>query len=602
MSFFAPRNRIGARLFRQAVLLALALSVVFSAVLTAIEYRRSAESLRKSVELLEKTQHAGITAALWSFDRQQIAAQMEGIRNYPFISYVAILDQGKVIMESGARRERYVDVRTVTLSTEYNGRQVPVGSLYIELDRLLILRQALATAVVTLAVQTTTIIIVMLFAFMLFERQVTRHLVAAATYFTSLDIARVKRPLHLEKPHYGDEIDALVDAFNEMREYLAVAYQQQGQAQKMEAVGRLAGGVAHDYNNKLTVILGYAQLLRSGGLGQEDAADQLEEIIKAAEHSRDITRQLLTFSRNEAVAPTRVDLNLLISRAEKSLFRLIGEDISLRMALSPDLWPVRIDPTQMDQLLMNLVLNARDAIAGNGSVTVGTENVVLDDAACGEIQGAVPGEFVLLTVSDTGSGMDSETMEHIFEPFFSTKELGKGTGLGLATVYGIVQQNDGAITVKSEPGAGTVFSVCLPRFSGEGMEADTPPVSRPAAPGGTVLLVDDDEAIRQITARMLRHSGFRVLVAEGAEEAIGICQRSGTVIDLILTDVIMPTMNAGEMIPIVMPHQPKAKVLYMSGYSADIVEHRGVIGAGASFIRKPFSLETLREKIGQVMG
>lgn len=601
MSTILPRNKIGKRLIWKAALLSLSLSVVFSALQTVIEYSRNLNSLEATIDLLEETEVKEITAALWNFDRRQIAAQVEGLRRYPFLGYVAILNQTEIVSESGQRGKQNVDTRTVPLSAEYNGRRVPVGSLYLEIDHSPVMRSTLVSAAVNLAFQTSTIVIVMLFALKLFEHEVTSHLANAATYFTSLDIARMKRPLSLDKYHYGDEIDALVDSFNEMRESLFAAYQQLNQAQKMEAVGRLAGGVAHDYNNKLTVILGYAQLLRHGGVEHEEATEQIEEIIRAAEHSRDITSQLLAFSRNQRGTPVRTDLNRLVVHAQKSLIRLIGEDITFKVIPGSGLWPVRIDLTQADQLIMNLVLNARDAIAGNGSVTVVTENVVLDGAACGKIPGTVPGEYVLLTVSDTGCGMDRETLEHIFEPFFSTKELGKGTGLGLATVYGILQQNGGAIAVRSEPGGGSVFSVYLPRFKGEGREVEPAVAHRAAASSGTVLVVDDDEAIRQITARMLWQSGFTVLVAEGAEEAIGICQRPGTAIDLILTDVIMPTMNAGEMIPIVMQHQPAAEVLCMSGYPADVIEQRGMIGDGVPFLQKPFSPETLLEKISQVM-
>ncbi|MRR35634.1 response regulator, partial [bacterium] len=471
----------------------------------------------------------------------------------------------------------------------------------LEIDHSTVMGNTLFSAAVNLVFQATTIIIVMLFALKLFEHEVTSHLSSAASHFSSIDIERMKQPLSLNKHHHGDEIDALVDAFNQMRESLTVAYQQLNQVQKMEAVGRLAGGVAHDYNNKLTVILGYAQLLRHSGVDNEEAGEQIEEIIRAAELSRDITRQLLAFSRNQSVTPVRVDLARLIERAQKSLIRLIGEDIALEVIPGAGLWKVRMDPTQADQLIMNLVLNARDAIAGNGRVTVATENVVLDEAACGKIQGAVPGDHVLLTVTDTGRGMDHQTLEHIFEPFFSTKELGKGTGLGLSTVYGIVRQVGGAIAVKSEPGAGTEFSVYLPRFSATEEDVEPAAVPLPPKSWGTVLVVDDDEAIRQITARMLRQSGFTVLVAEGPEEAIGICQQPGTVVDLILTDVIMPTMNAGEMIPLALEHQPSARVLCMSGYAADVIEQRGMIGDGVPFLQKPFSPETLREKIDQIM-
>ena len=596
-----PRNSIGRRLIWKAALLALALSVVFSAAHVAIEYRRNVASLERTVKVLEEAHVEGITAALWSFDRQQIASQLVEFSRYPFVSYAAIRSQASLISEWGARGKPGAEARTVPMSVEYNGRTVPVGSLYLEIDRSAVLRGTLVSAAVTLAFQTLTIAIVTLFVFLLFERQITRHLAAAAAYFTSLDIGQMKNPLSLNKPVVGDELDELADAFNKMRESLSVAYQQLSQAQKMEAVGRLAGGVAHDYNNKLTVILGYAQLLRHGGVEDGEAREQLDEIIRAAERSRDITSQLLAFSRNQSVTPVRADLNRLVAHAQKSLIRLIGEDITFKVVPGDGLWQVRIDPTQADQLIMNLVLNARDAIAGNGSVTVVTENVVLDGAACGKIPDSVPGEYVLLRVSDTGCGMDRETLEHIFEPFFSTKELGKGTGLGLATVYGIVRQNGGAIAVKSELGKGSVFSVYLPRTEGSDTKAEPAATPRAVVSSGTVLVVDDDEAIRRITARMLGLSGFTVLMAEGPEEAIALCREPGTAIDLILTDVIMPTMNAGEMIPIVRRHQPAARVLCMSGYPADVIEQRGMIGDDVPYLQKPFSPEALQNKISQVM-
>jgi len=595
------RNRIGTRLIWKAARLSLLLGVSFSALHLAIEYRRSLDSLDQTVKVLETAHVEAITAALWSFDREQIASQLHVFSRYPFISYAAIESQTAVVSESGTRGKPGVEVRTVPMAAEYNGRMVPVGRLRLEIDRSAVLRRTLVSAAVPLAFQAVTIAIVVLVALKLFEREVTRHLAAAAAYCSSLDITRMKSPLILDKERRDDELDALVDAFNQMRESLSVAYQQLNQAQKMEAVGRLAGGVAHDYNNKLTVILGYAQLLRQGGVLDDEAREQVGEIIRAAEHSRDITSQLLAFSRGQRATPVRVDLNRLVERMQKSLGRLIGEEVTLRFSPGRGLWPVRLDPTQGDQLLMNLVLNARDAIAGHGSIQVATENIVLDGAACGSIPDLVPGEYVLLTVSDTGCGMDRETMEHIFEPFFSTKEPGKGTGLGLATVYGIVRQNGGAIQVRSEPGEGSVFSVYFPRLQGGEPEAELVAGSRAAASTGTILVVEDDEAIRGITATMLRHGGFTVLVAEGAREAIDICRRPGMAIDLILTDVIMPDMNAGAMIPLAREHQPGAKVLCMSGHPADVIAQRGMIGDDVPFLRKPFSPDLLLEKIALLL-
>uniref|UniRef100_A0A831UGJ1 histidine kinase n=1 Tax=Geobacter metallireducens TaxID=28232 RepID=A0A831UGJ1_GEOME len=601
MPAILTRNRIGTRLIWKAALLSLLFSVAFSAIHLAIEYNRSLDSLDHTVKILETAHVNTITAALWSFDREQIASQLDEFSQYPFISYAAIESRTAVVSEWGTRGKPGVEVRTVPMAMAYNGRMVPVGNLHLEIDRSSVLQGTLVSAAVTLAFQAVTIAIVVLVALKLFEREVTRHLAAAASYCSSLDITRMNSPLDLDKERRDDELDALVDAFNQMRESLSVAYQQLNQAQKMEAVGRLAGGVAHDYNNKLTVILGYAQLLRQGGVVDDEAREQVGEIIRAAEHSRDITSQLLAFSRSQRVMPVRVDLNRLVERAQKSLGRLIGEEVTLRFSPGRELWSVRMDPTQADQLLMNLVLNARDAIAGHGSVLIATENVVLDAAACGPNPGITPGEYVRLTVSDTGCGMDRETLEHIFEPFFSTKEPGKGTGLGLATVYGIVRQNGGAIQVQSEPGKGSVFSIYFPRFQGGDRVPEPASLPRAAAATGTILVVDDDEAILGITASMLRHGGFTVLAAGGAQEAIDICRRPGMAIDLILTDVIMPDMNAGALIPLVREHQPGVKVLCMSGHPADVIEQRGMIGDDMPFLRKPFSPDVLREKIALLL-
>jgi PAS domain S-box-containing protein len=367
------------------------------------------------------------------------------------------------------------------------------------------------------------------------------------------------------------------------------------QAQKMEAVGRLAGGVAHDFNNNLTVILGYAELSRLVGVSSDTFHEYLGEIIKAAEHSRDITQQLLAFSRNEIIAPRQVELNQLIQRTEKTLVRLIGEDVRLRFS-TQDTWPVLIDPAQVNQIIINLAVNARDAMPGGGTLSIETRNLRLDQMSCLSIPDAKPGEYVQLTVSDTGIGMDRELQNHIFEPFFTTKGIGKGTGLGLATVYGIVRQNDGFIQVCSEPGSGASFSLCFPRLVQEG-GAEAQPEPQPALGEGVVLLVEDEVTVRQMVQLMLETAGYAVLVADSPADALVLCRRPGQHVDCLLTDVIMPDMNGVELSAAVRELRPELAVVYMSGYTADMIAHHGVLSREVCFLQKPFDLNSLNAKL-----
>jgi len=368
------------------------------------------------------------------------------------------------------------------------------------------------------------------------------------------------------------------------------------QAQKMEAVGRLAGGVAHDFNNNLTVILGYAELSRLVQVSGATYHEYLDQIIKAAEHSRDITQQLLAFSRNEIIAPRQVDLNQLIRQTEKTLSRLIGEDVCLKMTTPESLWPVLIDPAQVNQIIMNLAVNARDAMPVGGTLSIETRNLRIDEVYCLSNSEAVPGEYVQLTVCDTGVGMDRETLGHIFEPFFTTKGVGKGTGLGLATVYGIVSQNGGFLKVSSEPGKGAAFALFLPRMIREaGSQAEAAQV--PDAGEGTVLLVEDEASVRQMAQLMLENAGFSVLAAGSPSEALDLCRRPELRIDALLTDVIMPEMNGVQLSGAVRELRPGIGIVYMSGYTADMIAHHGVLAPGVIFIQKPFDMNSLNEKL-----
>lgn len=373
------------------------------------------------------------------------------------------------------------------------------------------------------------------------------------------------------------------------------------QAQKMESVGRLAGGVAHDFNNMLSVILGSVELIKAELTGSHPLMHHVLEIEKAAMRSADITRQLLAFSRKQVVTLKPIDLNALITATLKTLRRLIGEDIELRFQPSSELWKIKFDPSQIDQILINLAVNARDAMPAGGTLDVITENVYVDDTDCMEHIEYVPGDYVMLAVSDNGTGMPRETLSHIFEPFFTTKEVGKGTGLGLATIYGMVKQNGGFINVYSELGQGSTFKIYIPR----NMEDEVPDEKVEAAPmlpaTGTVLLVEDDEMVREITRHILKASGYTVLVANNPHEALSFCGKKEMHIDLMITDVIMPGMSGKDLRDRIEAIRPGIKVLFMSGYTADIIAHSGVLEQGVNFIQKPFSRNDLARKVNEII-
>jgi two-component system cell cycle sensor histidine kinase/response regulator CckA len=373
------------------------------------------------------------------------------------------------------------------------------------------------------------------------------------------------------------------------------------QAQKMEAIGRLAGGVAHDFNNMLTVILGYAELIKARLPHDDPLAKDVSEIQKAAGHSKDITRQLLAFSRKQMIAPKLVNLNELIANTKGALSRLIGEDIDFRFHAAPDLWGMRFDPSQVDQILVNLAVNARDAMPGGGALTVETANVRLDERYCRDHLDCAPGYYVFLGVSDDGVGMDKETLSHLFEPFFTTKEVGRGTGLGLATIYGIVKQNGGIINVYSEPGQGTTFKIYFPAVAQKDEVAEKPDESAMAAGSGTVLLVEDDDMVREMTATMLQTIGYTVQVAETASDALSLCERRDAQIDLLMTDVVMPGMSGTELRDKVEAFRPGIKVLFTSGYTSNIVVQRGMLEEHVHFLQKPFSINHLARKVREAI-
>ncbi|MFW6237266.1 MAG: PAS domain S-box protein, partial [Desulfosudaceae bacterium] len=378
---------------------------------------------------------------------------------------------------------------------------------------------------------------------------------------------------------------------------------QLSQAQKLESVGRLAGGVAHDYNNMLNVIIGYTELARDKLAPDDPLQEDLQEISDAARRSAEITRQLLAFARRQTIAPRILDLNETVENMLKMLRRLIGEDVDLSWEPGPALWPVKMDPAQVDQILANLLINARDAITGIGRITIETANVRLDENYCADRPGFVPGDYVMLAVSDDGCGMDKKTRDNLFEPFFTTKGVGSGTGLGLSTVYGIVRQNNGFINVYSEPGQGATFKIYLPRHAGEKIE-DPAVLSAqiPQGHGETILVVEDEEAVLKLAQKILTGLGYTVLTASSPTAALKLAGEIAEALDLLMTDVVMPEMNGQELAEKMQALIPGGlKILFTSGYTANVIAHHGILDKGVHFIQKPFNRTDLARKVKEAL-
>ena len=376
------------------------------------------------------------------------------------------------------------------------------------------------------------------------------------------------------------------------------------QAQKMEAIGTLAGGIAHDFNNLLTVIIGNAQLALINTVKDESSRNVIEEIKKAGDKAASLTRQLLAFSRKQIIKPVIININELLADVEKILVRLIVENVELLIIPGTTLWNVKIDPGQMEQVIINLAVNARDAMPHGGKLTLETANSTLNENYFREhgIEGKKSGHYVVLAISDTGAGIDKKIIKHIFEPFFTTKKVGKGTGLGLSTVYGIAKQNNGFIWVYSEPGRGSTFKIYLPKVKKNAELKKKEQIFASGLGGSeTVLIVEDDDSLRNLAEKTLRSYEYKILVAENGEDALRVCKKHDSQIDLMVTDVVMPRMGGKKLAKKLQSLYPEIKVIYMSGYTDNAIVHHGVLAPDLNFLEKPFSPEDLALKVRKVL-
>jgi PAS domain S-box-containing protein len=412
-----------------------------------------------------------------------------------------------------------------------------------------------------------------------------------------VDIRLWTAPLFSSSGEVRGKIAIVADITDQMR-----LEQQLNHSLKMEAMGRLAGGVAHDFNNVITVVSGYGHMILDSVQNDPDLREAAEEVLKAASRAAALANQLLTFSRHQAIQPTVLEINALVRDMERMLGRVIGEQIDLQVVVSPAVGAVRADVGQLEQVLMNLVVNARDAMPGGGTLTLETANVVLDENYSRSHSGVGPGNYVMLAVSDTGSGMDAETRSHIFEPFFTTKERGKGTGLGLSIVYGIIKQHGGDIWVYSEPEKGTTFKIYLPQVAAASAAGEAGnPVVRRLSGDETVLLVEDEPGVRKLVRGILEQYGYSVIEAESGRQALEMETAHEGRIDLLLADVVLPEMSGRDVADALVLSRPGIKVLYLSGYTDHVVIDRGVLAAGACFLQKPFTPEVLAGKIREVL-
>jgi signal transduction histidine kinase len=540
-----------------------------------------------------------------------VSARLYDAGGRPFASYRRIgaeadaLPEGPVADSYRAERGNAVLFHSVLLGRER------AGTLYLKADLGQLRSQFGAYLVVVLMVMLASMVAAWLISARwqrLVSDPILRLADAAGAVARSKDYSmRVASP-------GGDELGVLTAAFNEMLTQIQQrdaelrsevkerenAEEQLRQSQKMEAVGRLAGGVAHDFNNLLSVILGYGELLLSKQLepGHRHKVDQIQ---KAGQRAATLTRQLLTFSRKQVIAPKVLDLNPLVVEFTRMLPRVLGEDIELLIEEGAELGQIKADPGQLEQILMNLAVNARDAMPEGGRITMATANAALDAAQAGA-HGFAAGSFVTLAVTDTGSGMDAATRSHVFEPFFTTKAPGKGTGLGLATVYGIIQQSNGHIEIDSAPGKGTTFRLYFPRVD-EPAEEPLAAAQEPARLGAeTILLVEDEEPLRELVATMLRGRGHTVLEADCGRAALELSDRHPGCIDLLLSDVVMPGMSGRQVAREVATRRPATRVVFMSGHSDETLGARGVLDPGTTLLAKPFTGIMLDRCLDEALG
>ncbi len=614
-------SKIGRRFALYVTCLGVIMALVLSIFISYKRYHDRLSFLEDELDSIVTANKSFIEQSLWILDTRALDLVIKGFLLNGDIVFAQITDDnGKTIVSNGKPDIDNDITKTISLYHRDGGRNIFLGKLTVASSKESAFRQAQSLILITFCQSAFLMFIISVSIIFIFWHLVSRHLITIQQYARGITLQARQEPLSLDRPlnrhTENDELASMVDAINFTHRNAVAAYRelqdqtaekiklehQLRQAQKMESIGRLAGGIAHDFNNVLSVIIGYSDLLLAIMPPDDPMREQIQIIYDAGNRAATLTRQLLAFSRKQVLEKKVISINTIINDFLKILGKMVGEDVVLTTYLARESCSVEADPGQIEQIIMNLVVNAKDSMPRGGEIIIETAEVQLDRHYVNKRVEVRPGKYVLLAISDTGEGMDEDVLPKIFDPFFTTKERGKGTGLGLATVYGIVKQHNGYIYAYSEKGKGTTFKIYFPASNKNVEQQEDKDVTTPLAPGNeTVMIVDDSASIRQLIVEILRSLGYKCLQAESGKDAIDALNEYSGEVHLLLTDVVMPGMSGRDLARIIGKERPEMKVIFMSGYTENIIVHHGVLEQGINYIAKPITPSALTEKIRRVL-
>ena len=615
------KSKIGRRFAFYVSSLGIVMALVLSFIIYYQQYQSKISFLNNELDNIVASSRSFIEKSLWILDTRTLNLVIRGFLLNGDIVFAQITDENGEAIVSYGKPDIDNDIkRTIPLYYRDEGKNVFLGKLTIAASKRSAFREIESSIMITLFQSLLLMAIISLSIIYIFWYLVSRHLIAIQRYTRRITFEKQPPPLILDRPvnrhTKDDELASTVDAINYMHRKAIEAYrklenetsekikleQQLRQVQKMESIGRLAAGIAHDFNNVLSVIIGYSDLLLTTIPSNDPIHEKIKRIHDSGSRAATLTRQLLAFSRKQVLEKKVISINTIIRNFLKILGKMVGEDIVITTYLSEESCIVEADPGQIEQIIMNLIVNAKDAMPNGGEIIIETARINLDKHYVNKHIEVKPGQYVLMAISDTGEGMDEDVLSKIFDPFFTTKEQGKGTGLGLATVYGIVKQHDGYIYAYSEKNRGTTFKIYLPASKKTEEETESKSTARTLLQGNeTILIVDDNASIRQLIVETLKPLGYNCLQAASGKDAMDVLRKYKGEVHLLITDVVMPGMSGRELAETIREERPEMKVIFMSGYTENIIAHHGVLEQGINYISKPITPVTLTQKIRSVL-